>query len=213
MTYWKTLLQDASHWSFLFGALTSAAGFVAQRIISRYLAHRKIRQLDFLDRINVSLNLFIDSKLKVRTLFERPLDEIVHNPHVRGELQKAAYEASISEDPVVYLPEAYSWFVHNCILNAIAEQFCLGPFREQQRLPVDKATYVFWVTCEPSVERRERKIRVFMMEEGLLHNFPFLEEMPALESPRHADRVHSLRRSCEVLQKTPSLYSRVEIAL
>jgi hypothetical protein len=199
--------------SFVFGALSSALVFVAQQQVSRYLAHRKMSQLNFLDRINVSLNMFIDGKLKIRTLFERPLDEVVHNRHVREVLQSAAFKASVGNDPVVRMPDAHSWFVLNCVLNSIAERFSDGVIKEQRGLPVQRANFAFWVTCEPAMAQRERKIRVFMMEEELLRDFPFAETMPELESERHRDRVHSLRRSCEVFRSDPHLFSRVEICM
>jgi hypothetical protein len=168
-------------------------------------------QLDFLDRINVSLNLLVDGKLKIRTLFERPLGEVIHNRHVREALQTAALKASAGDNPVVRIPDAHSWFVLNCVLNSIAERFSDGAFREQRGLPVERAIYTFWVTCEPAAIRRERKIRVFLVEEALFLDFPFREKMPELESEKHRDRVHSLRRSYEVFRTDPQLFSRVEI--
>ena len=215
------LSQDVEHawlWfrsipSFVFGALTSALVFFLQQQVSRYLAHRKMRELNFLDRVNVSLNLFVDGKLKIRTLFERPLEEVIHNRHVREVLQRAAFKASAGDDPIVRLPDAHSWFVLNCVLNSIAERFSDGVFREQRGLPVERASYAFWVTCEPATAQRERKIRVFMMEEDLLREFPFAEKMPELESEKHRDRVHSLRRSSEVFRTDPQLFSRVEICM
>jgi hypothetical protein len=212
------VLEHAGLWlrtipSFVFGALFSALLFVVQQQVSRYLAHRKMSQLNFLDRINVSLNLFVDGKLKIRTLFERPLDEVVHNRHVREVLQSAAFKASAGDDPIVRMPDAQSWFILNCVLNSIAERFSDGVFREQRGLPVERANFAFWVTCEPATAQRERKIRVFMMEEELLRNFPFAEKMPELESEKHRDRVHSLRRSCEVFRTDPQLFSRVEICM
>ena len=197
--------------SFILGALFSAVLLYVRQKISQYLARRKMAERDFLDRINVSLNVFADGKLKIRTLFERPLSEIIHNPHVGEELQRAALAASNADDPIVRLPREQSWFVLNCVLNAIAERFSEGAFREERGLDVAREVYAFWITCEPVKNERERKIRVFLLKQDLLKNFPFLESMPELEAQKHEDRVLSLRQSCRLFQTNPELFSSVEI--
>lgn len=209
---WRAL-QQIKLPSFVVGALSSALVLFGQQRVALHLAQRKMDRLNFLDRINVSLNLVIDGKLKIRTVFERSLEEVVHNRHVREELQDAALKASVSSDPIVRVSDDHSWFVLNCVLNSIAERFSSGTFREQRGLPVERENFAFWITCEPATHRRERKIRVFMMEEKLLRKFPFADDMPELESEKHQDRVHALRRSCEVFQSEPNLFSHIEICV
>jgi hypothetical protein len=197
--------------SFLIGALTSAVLFVVQRQIAKWSARRKMMQRNFLDRINVSLNIVRDEKLRIRTLFERPLDAVIHNPHVAEQLRIAALAASKSDDCIVQLPAEESWFVQNCILNAIAERFGRGAFRVDAGATVATATYLFWLTCEPVKRQRERKLRVFLIREELLTAFPYMETMPKLETEKHEDRVLALRHASRAFHERPGLFSRVEV--
>jgi len=196
--------------SFVVGALSSAVLFFVRQKVEQYRARRKMVHREFLDRINVSLNLLADGKLKIRTIFERPLDEVIHNPHVAEELRRAALSASINDEAVVHVPSR-SWFLLNCILNAIAERFSEGAFREERGSPVVRTVYAFWVTCEPVKEQRERKIRVFLLRKELLQAFPFLDEMPLLETEKHRDRVIALRRASQLFQTNPEYFSTIEI--
>ena len=63
----------------LVAASTSGVTFLFTRWWARRQAHRQWAAKEFLDRIIVSLNLFADGALKIRTVLERSLDEIFLN--------------------------------------------------------------------------------------------------------------------------------------
>ena len=63
----------------LVAATTSTATFFAGRWWGRYKANRQWYSKDFLDRVIVSLNIFADGFLKIRTVMERSVQEVFLN--------------------------------------------------------------------------------------------------------------------------------------
>ena len=59
--------------------VTSAASFVIGRYWGRYKASREWHRKEFLNRVIVSLNIFADGFLKIRTVMERSLEEVFLN--------------------------------------------------------------------------------------------------------------------------------------
>ncbi len=59
---------------------TTLVSFVAGRWWGRYQAKKQWQNKQFLGRVNVSLNSFTDGWLKIRTVFERSLEEVFLNP-------------------------------------------------------------------------------------------------------------------------------------
>src|SRR5689334_17171712 len=59
--------------------VTSALSFVAGRWWGRYKAGREWHRKEFLGRVTVSLNIFADGFLKIRTVMERSLEEVFLN--------------------------------------------------------------------------------------------------------------------------------------
>ena len=63
----------------LVAATTSTATFFAGRWWGRYRAGKQWAAKEFLDRIIVSLNIFADGYLKIRTVLERSVEEVFLN--------------------------------------------------------------------------------------------------------------------------------------
>src|SRR5438128_12067261 len=96
----------------LVAAVTSAATFVFTWGWARRRALRQWHSQDFLDRIIVSLNIFADGFLKIRTVLERSLDEVFLNRVAVQKVQEAA-RATAVDKPVMPVPKEDRWFLLN----------------------------------------------------------------------------------------------------
>src|SRR5262245_62632513 len=89
----------------LVAATTSTATFFAGRWWGRYKASRQWRRKEFLDRIIVSLNIFADGFLKIRTVLERSLEQVFLNT-LAVEKVWAAAKATTADSPIMPIPQA-----------------------------------------------------------------------------------------------------------
>src|SRR5205814_889526 len=144
--------------------------------------------------IIVSLNIFADGFLKIRTVMEKSLDEIFLN---RVAIQKvgAAAKATAVDKPVMPIPKEDRWFLLNFVLNAVAEHFVTGHVRQDAGQPVTAVKYALFLTSERVGEERIRKVRAMLVRADLLAEFPYTDSMPKLENPWHADRIVTLRQA------------------
>src|SRR5262245_7298025 len=69
---------------------TTVASFLAGGWWGRYRASRQWQRKQFLGRVIVSLNTFADGVLKIRTVFERSLEEVFLNPVAVEKVRAAA---------------------------------------------------------------------------------------------------------------------------
>ena len=109
-------------------ALDILGGFVGGILIAtfgRYRARRQWERHHDVHQLNVSLNVFAEGYLKIRTVFERPLEHVLPNLHAREVLLAAAKRCTI-DDPMLALTGDHHRFVLNYIVNATVEHFSLG---------------------------------------------------------------------------------------
>ncbi len=190
--------------------LTTVLSFVIGCYWGRYLAHRDWQKKQFLGRIIVSLNSLADGCLKIRTIFERSLEEVFLNP-IAIELVRAASLKTTVDNPMLPIEPKDRWFLLNFVLNAVAERFSDGLVRfdaGESRKPV---LYLLFLTCERVGEDRIRKVRAMMLRKDFVLDFPYRDTMPQLEKDYHADRVVTLRRAAEVYRKEPDNFLPIEI--
>ena len=196
----------------LVAAITSTATFFAGRWYGRYVAGRQWHSKEFLDRIIISLNIFADGYLKIRTVMERSLDEVFLN-RLAVEKVNAAARATTVENPIMPIAKADRWFLLNFVLNAVAEHFVDGQIRLDAGQPVTKVRYALFLTCELVGEERIRKVRAMLVRVDLLADFPYKDTMPKLENPWHADRIRTLRQAAELYAKEPDNFLVLEVCL
>jgi hypothetical protein len=190
--------------------VSTVLSFLIGRFWGRYLAQRAWRKKQFLGRILVSLNSFTDGYLKIRTVFERSLEEVFLNP-IAIELVRAASLQTTVDNPMLPIAPKDRWFLLNFVLNAVAERFSDGLVRYdagESRKPV---VYMLFLTCEMVGEDRIHKVRAMMLRKDLLLNFPYHESLPQLEKDYHADRIVTLRRAAELYRKEPDNFLPLEI--
>jgi hypothetical protein len=196
----------------LVAATTSAATFFFTWWWARRRALRQWHSKEFLDRIIVSLNIFSDGFLKIRTVLERSLDEIFLNKVAVAKVETAARATTIDK-PVMLIPKEDRWFLLNFVLNAVAEHFALGNIRQDAGQPVTVVKYALFLTCELVGEERIRKVRAMLIRSDLLADFPYKDSMPKLENPWHADRIVTLRQAAELYQKEPDNFLVLEVCV
>jgi len=196
----------------LVAATTSAATFIFTWWWARRRAQRQWHSKEFLDRIIVSLNIFTDGFLKIRTVLERSIDEVFLNKVAIDKVWAAARATTLA-NPVMPIAKEDRWFILNFVLNAVAEHFVSGHIRQDAGQPVTTVKYALFMTCELVGDERIRKVRAMLVRVDLLANFPYLDSMPNLENPWHSDRIVTLRRAAELFQKEPDNFLVLEVCV
>ena len=193
-------------------AVTSTFTFFAGRWWGRYKAGRQWERKEFLDRVIVSLNLFADGFLKIRTVLERSLDHVFLNPVAVQKVWTAA-RATTADNPIMPIPKADRWYLLNFVLNAVAEFFVTGQVKQDAGLPVTKVRYALFLTCELVGDERIRKVRAMLVRADVLENFPYPDSLPKLENPWHDVRIATLRRAAELYKKEPDNFLTLEVCV
>lgn len=191
-------------------ALAATLTFLLGRSWGRYKARREWARRESLDRVLVSLNAFHEGTLKIRTVFEKGLAEVFLNA-LAAEKVLAAARLCTAENPVLPVPPADRWYLLNYALNAVAEQFSAGLIRMDAGLPLTTVKYCLFLTCEVVGPERIRKVRVMMVQEHYLRDFPYPAELPKLENPWHAARVQTLRFAAALYAREPDHFIAFEV--
>jgi hypothetical protein len=193
-------------------AITGLASYLFGRYYGRYRAGREWHRKEFLGRVIVSLNIFDNNTLKIRTVLERSLEEVFLNQLAVEKILSAA-KATTTDNPLLPIPKADRWFLLNFVLNAVAEQFAPGQIRLDAGLPVTKVRYALFLTCELVGDERIRKVRAMLVKEELLREFPYPDTLPVLENPWHEDRIRTLRAAAAQYAREPDQFLTLEVCV
>lgn len=176
--------------------------------LARWRAQRAWHKREFFNRINISLNTIDDGYLRIRTVLEDPLDEVFLNKAASELVRKAATKTPPG-NPILPLPEEDRWFVHNEVLNQLAEHFSPGQVRHDMGIPTQSAVYIIALTCEKEGAIRTYKVRAMMMRKDALLNLP--TEMPRFERPTHETRFHTLKTLAAAYRRDPEQFIEMEV--
>jgi hypothetical protein len=193
-------------------AVTSVVSFVVGRYWGRYKAHREWQRKEFLGRIIVSLNIFADDLLKIRTVMERSLEEVFLN-QLAIEKVLAAARRCTPDNPILPIDKPDRWYLLNFVLNAVAEHFVIGQVKLDAGVPVTGVRYALFLTAERLGEERIHKIRAMLIRQEHLVKFPYPDAMPKLENPWHDDRIKTLRRAAELYAREPDNFLMLEVCV
>jgi len=200
----------------LVGVVVAVVSSVASFVIGRYWgwwkAHREWHKKEFMSRVIISLNVFVDGALKIRTVLERSLEEVFLNEVVIDKVLAAADKCT-PDNPIMPIEKQDRWYLLNFVLNAVAEHFIAGQVKRDAGLPVTTMKYAVFRTCEVVGEERIRKIRAMLVRQEHLLKFPYPDEMPTLENPWHVDRVKTLRKAADAFTKEPDLFLTLEVCV
>mgnify|MGYP007073183572 CR=1 FL=1 len=162
-------------------------------IIKKFVDRRRWYRRQFLSRVNFSLNIVEGGYLRIRTLIEKELKEVLlDNAQAMRIVLKTSRQTTV-QDPFVPLPKDEAWLVLISILNELAEKFSAGTLAADMGVPVRKETYVFGLTSEPDPDVRVRKLRVMIIREELLRQIAAGKvPEPKYEAPTHNVRWKTL---------------------
>lgn len=192
--------------------VTTTASFVFGRWWGQRRAQREWSRKEFYDRINISLTLIQDGRLKIRTIMERSLDEVFTNKVAAQKVLDASQRTTVS-NPMLPIAKEDCWYLLNFVLNAVAEPFSLGFVKQDLGEAVRTIQYVIFLTCEVVGDERIRKVRALIVRQELLENFPYRDKMPELENPWHETRVQTLRTAADLYQSAKEQFIRLEICM
>lgn len=186
-------------------AITSLGGLVAW-----WKARQRWRRREFLDRLNVSLNLLADGKLLIRTLLEKSCQDIFLNSMAVKEVLKASSHTTPT-DPLLPLPQEDYWYYLNAVLNEVGEKFSAGQIRRDLGEPVRRGLYLVALTFECAGEMKTRKIRAMVIRKELLVDLP--AETPQFNSPHHITRWNTLQQMKAAYAATPWKFIEMELCV
>lgn len=192
--------------------VTTTASFVFGRWWGQRRAQREWSRKEFYDRINISLTLIQDGRLKIRTIMERSLDEVFTNKVAAQKVLDASQRTTVS-NPMLPIAKEDCWYLLNFVLNTVAEPFSLGFVKQDLGETVKTIQYVIFLTCEVVGDERIRKVRALIVRQELLENFPYRDNMPELENPWHETRVQTLRTAADLYQSAKEQFIRLEICM
>lgn len=176
--------------------------------LGTWKARREWRRREFFNRLNVSLNSIEDGKLRIRTVLEDPLERVFMNKAAADLVRKGAQNTN-GRNPILPLPDDDRWFVHNEVLNQLAEHFSAGQLRHDLGMPTTSAFYVIGLTCEKEGKMRTYKIRAMMMRKDALMNLP--GEPPLFERETHSTRFETLQALHKAYVRNPDHFIELEI--
>ena len=192
--------------------VSTVASFILGRMWGRYRARKQWEAKEFLGRIIVSLNMLHEGKLKIRTIFERNLEDVFLNP-IAIQKVRAASRRTTLDDPMLPIAKADAWYLLNFVLNAVAEHFCQGLVKQDAGQPVTAVKYALCLTCEIVGDERIRKVRAMLVKLDHLRDFPYPDSLPELENPWHETRVLTLRKMAETYRKHPEQFLTVDLCV
>lgn len=206
------LLREVSEnlQSHLVKVLTVAGFTLVGWYFGKRRARSQWRKKEFLNRINISLNVLHEGKLMIRTILEKTCDDVFLNS-VAAEAVIASARNTTPHDALLPLPEKDYWYYLNSILNEVSEKFAQGQVRRDMGQPVLKDVYLVCLTCECAGEMRTRKIRAMLVRQSALESLS--SEDPKLENATHITRWETLRQMAAAWKSTPYKFQKMEICL
>jgi hypothetical protein len=192
--------------------ISTVASFIFGRWWGNRQAQREWQRKEFYNRLNISLNILKEGKLKIRTIMERSIDEVFTNK-IAARMVLAASQQTTLANPLLPIAKQDCWYLLNFVLNTVAEHFSPGQIKQDAGEPVKTVTYLICLTCEVVGEERIRKVRAMLVRQDVLEDFPYKDKLPELENPWHEQRVQTLRAAAELFKTEPEQFIRFEICV
>jgi len=191
-------------------ALVSALVFLVGIWWGKWRAWRRWTRHDFLHRLNISLNTIDHGHLRIRTLIEKDMIEILLNQAAVDQMQEAAKRAT-SADPILKFRNGDEyWYFLNAVLNELSEKFASGHVKKDLQQPTPSAIYLVCLTFEVDGSVRTRKVRAMVIRKDLLLDLP---EKICVDHPWHDTRVATLRKMAQRWQSHPEHFLELEIGV
>lgn len=179
------------------------------------LGYRRARvnwkKREFLDRLNVSLNIVSGGVLKIRTLSEKRCDDVFLNSVAARTVMGYARQTT-KQDPLLNIPKDDYWHYLNAVLNDLSEQFAYGTMKLSIGADYSRALYVVCLTSEVAGAARTRKVRAMVVSKALMQQIPVMDD-PQFEQPYHSVRWETLRTMAAQYRDQPWRFIEVELCV
>ena len=127
------------------------------------------RNAAFLSRINISLNLVHDGALKIRTLLEADVRNVVLSSYARRLIKKAACATSIEDPFLSFANTQDAWMVYNELLNTISGIYGTHFLAAAIQQPdTAEERFLMALTWERDSDVKVQKLRVLLIQESTL---------------------------------------------
>lgn len=166
-------------------------GLICGIFVSRQ-ARKNLSRREFLDRLNFSLNIVKDGRLRIRTLIEKPTAEVFLNPAITKMVNRAANQTTEDDCLLPINDGGDYWLCLNALLNVVSEKFSDGFLKLDMDAAANAQTYVMCLTCEVADNIKTRKVRAMLIKKSVLQNFPTHDL--AVDFPSHTTRIVTLRQ-------------------
>lgn len=196
------------HWvELLFAAATMACGW----FLGAWRSRNKWAKKEFLDRLNISLNVFSDGDLLIRTVSEKSCEDVFLSKLAADNLRDAA-NSTTPENPILELDKDDYWYYLNAVLNEISEQFAQGQIKRDAGADVSVAKYVICLTSEAAGTAKTRKIRAMMIRRDVFDGLT-TSEPPNFEHENHKTRWKTLQQIAAAYPQNLHKFMDVEICI
>lgn len=188
-----------------FALAGSVATVLAQGAWRWHVSGTAIRHRDALERINISFNYFSDDTLRIRTIVERPLEEVVYNVVARRAVRAAA-RAATKDAPILEIEDGdVADLVLKCVLNTTSGHFSGRAVRPDLNLRYAANNYAIFLTSERPDIPKQVKIRALIIQTETLEHFRYEDDLPKFENPaEHLDRLRTLRLMAKMYRREKS---------
>ena len=190
--------------------VTAAAFTIVGWGVARWRAQKQWEKREFFNRINFSLNSIHNETLLIRTLSEKPCDEVFLNPVAVDRMKNMAQLTTV-ENPIVPIPKDDAWYYLNAVLNELSEQFAVGLLRRDLGESVKTQAYLICLTNECGGAVRTRKVRVMVIRKDLLESLG--DDPPKFERDYHAIRWNTLKHMQSVWQSASWNFLELELCI
>lgn len=196
------------HWiELLFAVGSMAIGW----FLGNWRSRNKWAKKEFLDRLNISLNVFADGQLLIRTVVEKSCEEVFLSKLAVDRLRNAAHRTT-PENPILELDKDDYWYYLNSVLNEISEKFGEGQVKRDLGVSISSATYVICLTSEAAGTARTRKIRAMMIKKEHLEELRDGQSLQ-VERDSHKTRLKTLEYLAQEHPKNPHKFLDVEVCV
>lgn len=160
------------------------------------------RRATFESRINISLNSIFGGILRIRTLCEDEVKNIILSPYARRLVKKAA-KATTIEDPFLHFANKRdAWMVYNEVINAISSIYSSRILFTAMHGKSAKETKLYVaITWERDADIPIQKLRIILVKEIVLNEIGHKLDTIKVEVPDQRTRIDALIKMHEQIAR------------
>lgn len=156
------------------------------------------RRARFENRINISLNTLADGVLRIRTVHEDTVGNVVLSSHARRLLKRAARRTTTKDPFLHFADQNDAWMVYHEIVLTISGLYSAQIIGAAMRgTSADEEQFFIALTWERDTKTRIQKFRILMAQRDVLRAARTNRAGIRPEVPEHASRIEALAQMYE----------------